>query len=122
MEAARRLAQLVLVDIQPGLSDAELANAEQRFGFEFADDHRVFLGTGLPVRTAGRDNHPDKASWGPTGANSTPPSCTTRSTGRWQQRSVTSSAGSGRPHGVDVHTTRTNEPAKQGDSWLQFPE
>ncbi|MEU7758413.1 hypothetical protein [Micromonospora aurantiaca (nom. illeg.)] len=64
VEAARRLAQLNLVDIHPGLTDAEFAGIERRFGFEFADDHRAFLAAGLPVRTPGRDDHPDRASWG----------------------------------------------------------
>ncbi|MET7472662.1 hypothetical protein ABZU22_26885 [Micromonospora sp. NPDC005222] len=43
IEAARRLAELELVDIQPGLTDAEFVTIERRFGFEFADDHRAFL-------------------------------------------------------------------------------
>ncbi|MFC0028425.1 hypothetical protein ACFFMM_02660 [Micromonospora chaiyaphumensis] len=64
IEAARRLAQLGLVDIQPGLTDAEFLSIERRFGFEFADDHRAFLTAGLPVWTPGHDDHPDKASWG----------------------------------------------------------
>lgn len=64
IEAARRLAQLDLVDIQPGLTDAEFVSIERRFGFEFADDHRAFLAAGLPVWTPGHDDHPDKASWG----------------------------------------------------------
>ncbi|MEZ0355429.1 hypothetical protein [Mycobacterium sp. SA01] len=32
-----------------GLSDEELARIEGEFGFEFADDHRAFLSSGLPV-------------------------------------------------------------------------
>ncbi|MGN9811774.1 hypothetical protein ACTMSW_20740 [Micromonospora sp. BQ11] len=64
VEAARRLAQLDLVDIQPGLTVAEFVSVEQRFGFEFADDHRAFLAAGLPIWTRGHDDHPDKASWG----------------------------------------------------------
>ncbi|MEU1837196.1 hypothetical protein [Micromonospora chersina] len=64
IEAARRLAQLGLVDVQPGLTEAEFGSIERRFGFEFADDHRVFLAAGLPVWTPGYDDHPDKASWG----------------------------------------------------------
>ncbi|MFG3601863.1 hypothetical protein [Micromonospora chersina] len=64
IEAARRLAQLGLVDIQPGLTEAEFVTIERRFGFEFADDHRAFLAAGLPVWTPGRDDHPDVASWG----------------------------------------------------------
>ncbi|MFY1596945.1 hypothetical protein [Micromonospora sp. WMMD737] len=64
IEAARRLAQLGLVDIQPGLTDAEFVSIERRFGFEFADDHRAFLAAGLPVWTPGHDDHPDTASRG----------------------------------------------------------
>jgi hypothetical protein len=47
--AARRLARLGPTTIEPGLSDAELAQAERRFDISFADDHRTFLGEGLPV-------------------------------------------------------------------------
>ena len=49
IEAARRLAELELVDIQPGLTDAEFVTIERRFGLQFADDHRAFLAAGLPV-------------------------------------------------------------------------
>ncbi|MBO4142735.1 hypothetical protein J5U46_21535 [Micromonospora tulbaghiae] len=63
IEAARRLVELDVVDIQPGLTDAEFVTIERRFGFEFADDHRAFLAVGLPV-SHGQDDHPDKASWG----------------------------------------------------------
>lgn len=62
-EAALRLAGLGCVDIQPGLTDAEFATIEQRFGFEFASDHRAFLAAGLPVWTVG-DDDPGMASWG----------------------------------------------------------
>lgn len=37
-------------DIQPGLTDAEVARIESTFGFRFADDHRRFLMTGLPTK------------------------------------------------------------------------
>jgi hypothetical protein len=63
VEAARRLARLGRVDIQPGLTDAEFASIELRYGFEFADDHRAFLAAGLPVWTVG-DDDPNRASWG----------------------------------------------------------
>jgi hypothetical protein len=33
----------------PGLTDDELAGIEDEFGFEFADDHRSFLSSGLPI-------------------------------------------------------------------------
>ncbi|MFS8104507.1 hypothetical protein LFM09_46120 [Lentzea alba] len=63
VEAALRLERLGRVDIQPGLTDAEFDVIEERFGFEFANDHRAFLASGLPVWTVG-DDSPDKASWG----------------------------------------------------------
>jgi hypothetical protein len=47
-EAARRLLAR-RPDVRPGLSDAELDRAEQRYGFEFADDHRAFLRVCLPL-------------------------------------------------------------------------
>ncbi len=47
--AARRLALLGRLEIHPGLTDSELDRIENRFGFEFADDHRAFLTFGLPV-------------------------------------------------------------------------
>src|SRR5687768_13020413 len=47
-EASRRLVDLG-VDIGPGLAPAELAEAERRHGFTFADDHRAFLAAGAPV-------------------------------------------------------------------------
>lgn len=50
-EAARRLAMLGHVVIEPGLSAGELDRIQRRCGFEFADDHRAFLATGLPVGT-----------------------------------------------------------------------
>ncbi len=49
IEAARRLAQLGCCEIGPGLTDEEFARIELEFGFEFADDHRAFLGAGLPL-------------------------------------------------------------------------
>ena len=42
--------------IVAALTDAELTAIEQRFGFEFASDHRAFLAAGLPVWTAGDDD------------------------------------------------------------------
>lgn len=63
-EASRRLARLGTVNIQPGLTEEEFDGVERRFGFQFADDHRAFLAAGLPVFTAGHDDHPDRASWG----------------------------------------------------------
>lgn len=47
--AARRLATLGCCRIDKGLSDAEFDRIEREYGFEFADDHRGFLATGLPV-------------------------------------------------------------------------
>lgn len=52
-EAAARLAATGCCAIGPGLTDAEFAAIEQRYGFEFADDHRAFLAAGLPVN----ENH-----------------------------------------------------------------
>ncbi len=49
VEASRRLAALGTVTIAPGLTDDELAHIEHEFGFEFADDHRSFLSSGLPL-------------------------------------------------------------------------
>ncbi|MCV7236314.1 hypothetical protein [Mycobacterium branderi] len=37
------------VVIQPALTDAEIRRTEDRFGFEFADDHRALLSAGLPT-------------------------------------------------------------------------
>ena len=48
-EAARRLAEQRRVELEPGLTAAEFDRVEERFGFEFADDHRAFLSAGLPV-------------------------------------------------------------------------
>jgi hypothetical protein len=46
--AARRLLKLGSEDIAPGLTPAEIASVERKYGFEFADDHRAFLAAGLP--------------------------------------------------------------------------
>ncbi|MFI5893764.1 hypothetical protein ACIA5D_27045 [Actinoplanes sp. NPDC051513] len=64
VEAARRLASIGTVRVEPGLTDHELAAAEAKFGFEFADDHRAFLAAALPVWAADHDDDPDKVSWG----------------------------------------------------------
>jgi hypothetical protein len=50
LQAAQRLAELQCCDIEPGLTDEEFARIEQDYDIEFADDHRAFLGAGLPVR------------------------------------------------------------------------
>jgi hypothetical protein len=62
--AAQRLARFEGIEFRDGLSDPEFARIEQRFNFEFADDHRAFLAAGLPVWAAGHDDDPSKASWG----------------------------------------------------------
>jgi hypothetical protein len=49
VEASRRLAAFGTVTITPGLTDDEMARIEDEFGFEFADDHRSFLCSGLPI-------------------------------------------------------------------------
>ncbi|MGV9976571.1 hypothetical protein ACWDUH_02705 [Micromonospora wenchangensis] len=59
--AARRLAELGRTVIRPGLTEREFDEVEQRFGFQFADDHRAFLAEGLPVWTEG-DDDPDKTT------------------------------------------------------------
>ncbi|MFB7831604.1 SMI1/KNR4 family protein [Streptomyces sp. NPDC056056] len=48
-EDARALLRLVPAEIAPGLGEAELDAVEERFGFRFAADHRVFLAAGLPL-------------------------------------------------------------------------
>ncbi|WP_405428727.1 hypothetical protein [Micromonospora sp. NBC_00617] len=47
--AARRLRELGHIEIERGLTEAELARVEHTFGFQFADDHRAFLAAGLPA-------------------------------------------------------------------------
>ncbi|MEV4869202.1 hypothetical protein [Streptomyces syringium] len=47
-EAARGLQSLLRAQIGPGLSERELDAVEDRFGFSFSADHRVFLAAGLP--------------------------------------------------------------------------
>jgi hypothetical protein len=47
--AARQLAALGQVNIEHGLTEAELVRVERTFGFQFADDHRAFLAAGLPT-------------------------------------------------------------------------
>jgi hypothetical protein len=51
-DAARRLAASGVVPMAPGLSDDEVMRIESSFGFTFADDHREFLATSLPVGEA----------------------------------------------------------------------
>ena len=48
-EAARRLARAGWCGIGPGLTDTEFARIEEEYEFEFADDHRAFLASGLPL-------------------------------------------------------------------------
>ena len=48
-DAAARLAALSCCRLTPGLSDAEFAQVEDSYGFTFADDHRAFLATALPL-------------------------------------------------------------------------
>ncbi|TGD84865.1 hypothetical protein BayCH28_23355 [Mycolicibacterium sp. CH28] len=49
IRASRRLAALGTVTMTPGLTEDELTRIEDEFDFEFADDHRSFLATGLPI-------------------------------------------------------------------------
>lgn len=37
------------VTMAPGLTEDELARIETEFGFEFADDHRSFLSSAVPI-------------------------------------------------------------------------
>jgi hypothetical protein len=48
-EAATALLSALPTEIGPGLSEAELEAVESRYGFTFADDHRIFLQAGLPL-------------------------------------------------------------------------
>ena len=50
-EAARRLAQLGRCQLAPGLTDAEFDRIEREYNIEFADDHRAFLATWVPINT-----------------------------------------------------------------------
>ncbi|MGW4629862.1 hypothetical protein [Streptomyces rubiginosohelvolus] len=51
-QAARRLAELGVCTLGPGLSDAEFDRIEAEYGIVFAADHRGFLAAGLPVDRA----------------------------------------------------------------------
>jgi hypothetical protein len=51
VEAAHRLARLGRYEIGPGLTNAEFSRIEEDYEFEFADDHRAFLATGLPLNS-----------------------------------------------------------------------
>ncbi|MGW6283555.1 hypothetical protein [Streptomyces sp. NPDC055107] len=55
--AARRLAELGVCELAPGLADAEFDRIEAEYGIVFADDHRAFLAAALPV---GRAEPPDE--------------------------------------------------------------
>ncbi|MER8185590.1 hypothetical protein [Kitasatospora sp. NPDC094015] len=48
-DAARALQLLLHPRPGPGLGERELDAVEERYGFRFAADHRVFLGAGLPL-------------------------------------------------------------------------
>ncbi|WP_354597663.1 hypothetical protein R1Y80_20775 [Streptomyces sp. JL1001] len=50
--AARRLAELGVCVLEPGLSDAEFDRIEAEYGVVFAPGHRAFLAAGLPVDRA----------------------------------------------------------------------
>ncbi|MFI7890456.1 hypothetical protein ACIFUY_04225 [Streptomyces sp. CACIS-1.16CA] len=50
--AARRLAELGVCVLEPGLSDAEFDRIEAEYGIVFAPGHRAFLAAGLPVDRA----------------------------------------------------------------------
>jgi hypothetical protein len=61
--AARRLAELGCCEITRGLTNAEFAWIEQQYGLEFADDHRAFLATGLPVRQPRQEGQTWEKPW-----------------------------------------------------------
>ncbi|WP_137235473.1 hypothetical protein [Streptomyces sp. BPSDS2] len=63
--AARRLAELGVCELGPGLSEAEFGRIEAEYGIVFADDHRGFLAAGLPVGRAGRpeEDAPPRNPW-----------------------------------------------------------
>lgn len=52
VDASALLSALGVVPMAPGLSDEEVKHVESSFRFTFADDHRDFLTTGLPVGEA----------------------------------------------------------------------
>ncbi|MFB8024624.1 MULTISPECIES: hypothetical protein [unclassified Streptomyces] len=62
-EAARCLAQTDLFEFEPGLTDAEFAQIELEYGFQFADDHRAFLAVGVPVNVAPEDGQTWSKPW-----------------------------------------------------------
>lgn len=65
-EAARRLAQSGQYEIGPGLTGAEFSRIEQDYDFEFADDHRAFLASGLPLNrppVQGQTRHKPWPDW-----------------------------------------------------------
>lgn len=70
IEAARLLALADCCEIAPGLSEIELKGIEQEYGFEFADDHRAFLASGLPVSQPPEEGR--GRTRGRTGATATP--------------------------------------------------
>ncbi|WP_405786748.1 hypothetical protein OG753_01385 [Streptomyces sp. NBC_00029] len=51
LEEAKDLQKMLPAEIGPGLDERELGRIEERFGFRFAADHRVFLAAGLPHGT-----------------------------------------------------------------------
>jgi hypothetical protein len=48
-EGARALHAMTGAETAPGLTERELDGVEERYGFRFAADHRVFLAAGLPL-------------------------------------------------------------------------
>ncbi|MFF3364498.1 hypothetical protein [Streptomyces misionensis] len=62
-EAACRLAATGLYEFESGLTDVEFARIEQEYGFEFADDHRAFLATGLPVNVPPEEGQTWSRPW-----------------------------------------------------------
>ncbi|MFI5527644.1 hypothetical protein ACIA8O_03705 [Kitasatospora sp. NPDC051853] len=61
-EAAQALHLLHRSPLAPGLSERELDAVEERFGFRFAADHRMFLRAGLPLGRSWPDWRDEEAA------------------------------------------------------------
>ncbi|MEV6904164.1 hypothetical protein [Amycolatopsis sp. NPDC051372] len=63
VRAAGLFAALDCCRIEPGLTDAEFDRIEAQYDIEFADDHRDFLATGLPVESPREEGQTWKQPW-----------------------------------------------------------
>jgi hypothetical protein len=61
--AAHRLAQTGRYEIGPGLTGTEFSRIERDYEFEFADDHRAFLTTGLPLNAPAAKGQTWRKPW-----------------------------------------------------------